>query len=355
MSKLCYHILSNLTAEPTPQDSQSLTTHQTVLLTGGSQGMGLHLASQLSSRGANLIIVARDPTKLAKALDFAKQHAKNPSTQRFHTISADVTSESENARILSEATAWNHGCCPEIVWCNAGSAAPMLFVESSMETMRKQMDLNYWAACYLAHKTLKAWLYPSTPYARDAKPEAPRHFIITSSVIAYVNLAGYAPYGPAKTALRALCDSLRSEILLYNGARRSSKKGDQAPAPFDINIQCVFPGTIKSPGLEQENKTKHAVTHKLEEGDPAQTEEEAAAAAIKGLENGNYMTATNWLGELMRLSSLGGSPKNSLIRDVLGQWVTTLVWLFVGPDLDGKVWGWGKQEGMPAFNPEKKP
>lgn len=316
--------------------------------------MGLHLTGQLSARGANVIIVSRDLTKLQKALDFAKKNAKNPSTQRFHIISADVTSEAENERMLKEATAWNNGNVPEIVWCNAGSAAPMLFVECSIETMRKQMDLNYWAACYLAHKTLKAWLYPATPYAKDAKPEAPRHFIITSSVIAYANFAGYAPYGPAKTALRALCDSLRMEILLYNAARRSSKKGDQAPAPFDINIQSIYPGTIKSPGLEQENKTKHAVTHRIEEGDAVQTEEEAAASAIKGLENGHYMTATNWLGELMRLGSLSASPKNSLVRDMFGQWLASLVWLFVGPDLDGKVWGWGKQEGMPAFNPEKK-
>jgi 3-dehydrosphinganine reductase len=331
------------------------TPPQTVLLTGGSYGMGKEIARLLSERGANLILVARDTTKLQSALEYAQQHAKNPSTQRFTYISADVSLDAENTRLLAEATEWNNGQAPEIVWANAGSSKPMLFLESSVETMRQQMDLNYWAAAYLAHKTLKAWLYPDTPYKprdKGAKAEAPRHFIMTSSAIAFVNFAGYAPYGPAKTAIRSLADTLRSEVLLYNAARRSTKQTSQVPAPFDVNIQCIFPGTIRSPGLESENKTKHAVTFAIEETDPNQSEYEAAAAAIKGLEAGNFMTATNWLVDVMRITSLDGSPRDSIVKDVVGQWITSIAWLFIGPDLDSKVWGWGKREGMPELKPK---
>jgi 3-dehydrosphinganine reductase len=316
--------------------------------------MGKELARLLSQRGAHLILVARDVKKLQIAIDYAKASAKNPSTQRFHVISADVSLESENARILAEATTWNRGVTPEIIWANAGSSVPGLFIETSIETMRQQMDLNYWAAAYLAHHTLKAWLYPTSPYKSGATPEAPRHFIMTSSTVAFVNVAGYAGYGPAKTALRGLADTLRSEILLYNGARRSKTTTSQAPAPFDINIQVIFPGNISSPGHVQEDKTKHAVTVALESSDPIQTETEAAQAALNGLDNGNYMTATNWLGKLMRISSLGGSPRDNIIVDTLGQWVTSIVWLFVAPDLESKVWGWGKKEGMPGFTKDKQ-
>jgi 3-dehydrosphinganine reductase len=319
--------------------------------------MGRELAALLAQRGANVILVARDVTKLKAAVEYTKSHAKSPSTQRFTYISCDVSVESENARLLAEATAWNNGAIPEIVWANAGSARPRLWIESSVETLRQQMDLNFWAAAYLAHKTLKAWLYPDTPYERQekgAKPELPRHFIITSSAIAFVNVAGYAPYSPGKAALRNLADGLRNEIHLYNGARRSTASTSQVPAPFDIQIQTVFPGTIKSPGLEQENTTKHDVTFLLEETDPEQTELECATACIKGLEAGNYQTATNWLVKLMRLSSMGGAPRDNIIVDTMGQWLTSLVWLFVGPDLDSKVWGYGKKNGMPKFNPEKK-
>lgn len=305
----------------------------------------------LSARGANLILVARTVKNLESAVEFARSHAKNPSIQRFHFISADVSSEVENERILAEAIAWNNGTMPEIVWANAGASIPGLFIETSTETMRKQMDLNYFSAAYLAHKTLKAWWYPDAPYSagKSGVPQDTRHFILTSSGVAFVGLAGYTPYSPAKAALRSLADGLRSEVLLYNGARRSKTASGQTPAPFDVNIHAIFPGTILSPGFENEEKTKHPVTRLLESSDPKQTESEAAVAAVKGLESGNYMTTTNWLIGLLRWGSLGSSQRNNIIVDTLMSWVVSIVWLFMVPDLNSKVWGWGKKKGMPKL------
>ncbi|KAJ8114520.1 hypothetical protein OPT61_g3621 [Boeremia exigua] len=325
---------------------------KTVLLTGASQGMGKEVARLLSARGANLILVARTAKNLESAVEYARSHAKNPSTQRFHYISADVTSEIENERILADATAWNNGVMPEVVWAIAGASTPGLYVETSTETLRNQMDLNYFAAAYLAHKTLKAWWYPDTPYSSQSKgavPQGTRHFIITSSGAALVGLAGYTPYAPAKAALRSLADGLRSEALLYNGARRSKAVTGQDPAPFDVNVHAVMPGTILSAGFANEEKTKHPVTRLLESSDPRQTEVEAATAAVQGLENGHYMPTTNWLINVLRLGSLGSSQRNNIISDTVMAWIVSIAWLFMVPDLDGKVWGWGKKEGMPKF------
>ncbi|KAF2019084.1 3-ketodihydrosphingosine reductase, Tsc10 [Aaosphaeria arxii CBS 175.79] len=330
---------------------------QTVILTGGSYGMGREVARLISERGANLILVARDPKKLESALEYAKSHAKNPSTQRFHYISADVTSDAENGRILEEATAWNNGRVPEVVWTNAGASVPELFLEQSHETMHKQMDLNYWAHVYLARRTLKAWLYPDTPYQpkeKGAKPEPPRHFIFSLSVIAFYQVAGYGQYAASKSALRATADMLRQEVLLYNGARRSNTQTKQVPAPFDVHIRTVYPATINSPGFAVENETKHPATLAIEETDPVQTEIEAAQGAIRGLEAGNYMTPTSLLADAIRMSTLGGQPRDNIIKDTIGSWITSIVWLFMGPDLDGKVWNWGKKEGMPELKPSTK-
>jgi 3-dehydrosphinganine reductase len=324
-----------------------------VLITGASQGMGKELVRLLAERGANLIIVARTVKNLESALEYAKSHAKNPSAQRFHYISADVSSESENARIIAESTAWNNGKMPEIVWAVAGMSTPGLFVETSTDTLRQQMNINYFASAYLAHKTLQAWWYPETPYApqeKGAASEPARHFIITSSAVAFVGLAGYLPYAPAKAALRSLADGLRSEVQIYNGARRSNANvGGQAPAPFDVNIHAIFPGSILSPGFENEEKTKHPVTRELESSDPKQTEAEAAISALRGLENGNFMTPTNWLVHLLRWGSLGSSQRDNVILDTLGAWITAIVWLIMVPDLNSKVWSWGKKEGMPKL------
>jgi 3-dehydrosphinganine reductase len=318
---------------------------RTAILTGSSYGMGREIAMLLSRRGANVILVARSADKLQSAMEYAQSAAKHPSTQRFHFISADLTLESENERVLAEATAWNHGATPEIVWANAGTSTPGLFVELKSDTLRRQMDINYWAAAYLAHFTLKAWLYPDIPYEpqeKGARPEPPRHFIATSSVLGYVNITGYAAYAPAKSALKSLCDGLVHEVNLYNGARRSIAAGGQQPAPFDVVIQSIFPATIQSPGLEQENRTKHPATKQLE----------AATAAVQALEAGRYSTATNWLGKLMRFSSMGSARRDNPIIDTLGMWLASIIWLFLGPDMESKVWNWGKKNGMPKYNPD---
>jgi len=42
---------------------------------------------------------------------------------------------------------------------------------------------------------------------------------------------------------------------------------------------------------------------------------------------------------------LGGSPRARLVVDTLLSWVASIAWLFVAPDLDGKVWKYGTQYG----------
>lgn len=194
---------------------------------------------------------------------------------------------------------------------------------------------------------------PHKPQEKGAKAEPSRHFIITASSIALVNVAGYGTYSVAKGALRTLCEGLRYEVLMYNAARRSNAQTKFAPAPFDVNVQIVYPGGIDSPGHINEEATKPKVTKILEEADPLQSEISAATAAVQGLETGQYATATNWLGELMRISAMGGLPRQGIIKDTVGSWITSIAWLFIQPDMDGKTWNFGKKEGMPDFEPNR--
>lgn len=273
--------------------------------------------------------------------------AKNPQAQRFHSISADVTKSEESERIISEVTAWNNGNAPDIVWANAGSAHPGLFVDTPPETIRSQMDINYFAAAYLAHATLKTWIKPSPNTASNANPKLvkPRHFIMTSSTLSFFSIVGYGPYSSPKAAMRSLADTLRSEVNLYNGARRK----DPANGPTaDIKIHCVMPGTITSPGFEHEERLKHEVTKILEKDDPKQTEDEVAIAAITGLEKGGFIVTTQLLGHAMRASALGGSARNNWFVDTIFSWVVAIAWLFIGPDLEGKVFDYGKKHGLAA-------
>jgi 3-dehydrosphinganine reductase len=340
-----------------------LTFLQTVVITGGSQGMGRGLAKLLAQKGANVVIVARNQQKLDEAVTYItvsrpaskgwfilqtnhpQAAAKDAQKQRFLSISADLTKPEENSRVIRETTAWNDGNPPDVVWANAGMSQPMLFLDTSVEVLRQQMDVNYFAAAYLAQSTLKAWIQPRADPSSSSSPGSakPRHFIITSSTVCFVGVAGYAPYSPPKSAARSLADTLRSEVNLYNGARRQDPI--HGP-PADIKIHCVCPGTITSPGHENEEKSKHEVTKILEKDDPAQNEDEVALAAVNGLEKGGYLITTQLLGHAMRASALGGSPRNNWFVDTVFSWVTAVAWLFIGPDLEGKVYTYGKKHGV---------
>ncbi|KAF4636351.1 hypothetical protein G7Y89_g1729 [Cudoniella acicularis] len=306
---------------------------KTVLLTGASEGMGKSVAKQLAQKGANVIIVARNVGKLEEALVQVKASAANPSSQRFQYISADVSEEDGAARVIAEAIAWNDGNSPDIVWCIAGASFPGLFLETPTSRMRQQMDINYWSCVDMAHAILSEWLAPSS-----VGKGRPKHLIFTSSVAAFYPVAGYAPYAPSKAAIKSLSDSLAQEVLLY---------GDE------VKIHTIFPGTISSAGLERENETKPEITHILEDSDPVQTPDVVATKSIKGLENGEYLVVVGLLGAAMRGCAWGGSKRNNWVLDTVMTWITSLVWFFVGMDLDGKVRAYGKKNGHPSTYAKK--
>jgi len=315
--------------------------------------MGKSVAIQLAQKGANVIIVSRNVGKLEEALSQIKanppsQPPQNPdpktdnqhvqasaasSTQRFQYISADVSEPDGAARVIAEAIAWNNGASPDIVWCIAGSAYPDLFIDTPVSKMRHQMDVNFWSCVDMAHAVLNDWL---TPSALQQGKE--RHLVFTSSVVAFYPVAGYGPYAPSKAAIKSLSDTLAQEVLLY---------GDT------VKIHTVFPGTILSPGHQIENLSKPDVTHVLEEADPQQTPEVVAAQSIAGLEKGQYLVTVSWLGSLMRACSWGGSARNNWLVDTLETWLASIVWMFVGRDMNGKVVSYRKKHGHPSTYAKK--
>ncbi|POR35667.1 3-ketodihydrosphingosine reductase gsl-3 [Tolypocladium paradoxum] len=301
---------------------------KTVLVTGASEGMGLSAAQKLAARGANVILISRSVNKLEEALKSVKAAAKNPSTQRFHYISADVSTPSYAAPVIAEATQWNNGKVPDIVWCVAGTAVPELFVEMDMESLRSQMNINFYGTAEMSHAILREWLAADAPVKKE-----PKHLIMTTSVVALYAIPGYAPYAPSKWAIRGLADTISQEAMLY---------------PQNVKVHVVYPGTILSPGLERENVSKPEITKKLEEADLKQTPDQVAEAAIRGLERGDYFVTVNYLGSLMKWGMLGGSFRNNWVADTLGAWLVSIVWIFVQMDMHGKIRSYGKKHGHPS-------
>ena len=314
---------------------------RTIIITGGSQGLGLALAQKLAAKGANVVIVAQTVEKLERAITQIRSRATS-SSQRFLHLSYDLRLPESATQILSRVTTWNHGRPADVVWCCAGSCHPGFFADISIEDQRGQMDTVYWSCAYIARATMNLWTQPSDSGSKAPDSVLPRHLIFTCSTLAFFPVAGYTAYTTAKAAMRALADSLQQEVAVYNGARQ---RGGVSAPDADIKIHTIFPMGILTPGFENEERLKPELTSQLEEDDKPQTADDVADAAIKGLERGQYMISTMLLGHLMKGAGMGGSLRSGF-ADVLWSWVASIVILFVGPDFVSKCKRWGRERGM---------
>ncbi|KAF2236876.1 NAD(P)-binding protein [Viridothelium virens] len=303
------------------EDVQPFGVSGTVLLTGGSSGLGLDAGRQLAAKGANVIIIARKVENSRTGIASISESATN---QRFHDVSADLRSAAECERTVAEATAWNNGVPPDIVWCCQGYSHPTPFINTPVEKFQDQMDSNYFSCLYIAHAVLNRWLRPGTsasshaslapkaagnadnsptaatvPSAKTSSSQT-RHLIFTSSFVSFVSFAGYSPYSPSKIAPRSLAETLASEMHLYAGAH---------PSLPCVRIHTVYPATIKTSGLDAENLIKTDVTKMLEEGDEGESAADCARAAIRGLQGGGGVVTTRWMTWAVWCSGLGAAER----------------------------------------------
>ncbi|CAG8533096.1 3174_t:CDS:2 [Paraglomus occultum] len=268
-----------------------------VLITGGSQGLGKALAILLAKKGAHVSIVARNKQILDNAIDEIQAEKLYPH-QTITSVAADVTDHSQVVRAFDEVTAKHDGKTPDYVICCAGATHPRLFLEQPIKEFEDTMRLNYFGSLFVAHEGVKRMVH------QGVKGKV----VFVSSTVGFVGFVGYSEYAPTKYALRGLSECLRNELLLY-----------------DIGVHCFFPGNIRTPGYETENKTKPQVTKRLEGEDDASPPEVIAAALYKGLRKGQFFITSDLLTDILRAGSHGMAPTNNAIVDVLFNWVSWII------------------------------
>lgn len=280
-----------------------------------------------------------------------------------------MTTAAECARVVVDATAWNDGAPPDIVWCCSGSAHPTLFIDTPVEQLQTMMDSNYFSCAYMAHAVLNAWLREpemqnrkaannkqptsaaeaSTTTKSTTKSAPPaRHLVFTGSFVSFYSFAGFTPYSPSKAAIRSLSDSLSQEMNLYAAAHPSAPR---------VHVHTVFPATMPTQSLEDENRVKTDLTKSLEEGDQILQPDECARRSIAGLERGEELVATSTIIRLVMTSVLGGSIRGGFLKGVVDTvlgWVVMVVMVFIRWDMDVKVARWGRDHGASGMLSNKK-
>jgi NAD(P)-dependent dehydrogenase (short-subunit alcohol dehydrogenase family) len=176
----------------------AMTNSPNVVVTGANRGIGFEICRQLASRGAQVVLTARN----AKAAETAaKQLAAQNLTVQFRTL--DVTS-TKSIRALGEFLKRTYGRL-DVLINNAGiiakGDAPGLSVD--LESVQVSLETNALGPLHLSQTLV--------PLLRRSK--SARIVNVSSGMGAFSEMEGdYAAYRISKTALNAVTAILAAQL-----------------------------------------------------------------------------------------------------------------------------------------------
>lgn len=169
---------------------------KTVLISGGSSGIGRALAEALSRQGARVAIVGTSADKLRETSKAIRCRGGRVETARF-----DVADE-EAWKSAVPALEGKLGPI-DSVFLNAGVGTDRMAIEDVTDSVWRWIwEVNVMGTVY----GLRACL-PGMKRRRR-----PGHVLITSSIAALAPKLGLAPYAVTKAGLVGLAESLRAEL-----------------------------------------------------------------------------------------------------------------------------------------------
>ncbi len=201
---------------------------KTVIITGGSQGVGAATARRFADAGANLVLVARSK----KVLESMAEELR-PKT-RVETVTMDVSDLDACTNLFKKAE-FEFGAVHVLV-NNAGCHVRGPAVNIATEDLGKMIDVNLRAPIILSSLAI--------PYLRQSGGGA---IINVGSLAGRTPVPGAATYAASKAGLRAFTMSLAEEL------RGSSiKVAAVSPGPIDTgfimsNIDNVTDLTFSQP------------------------------------------------------------------------------------------------------------
>jgi short-subunit dehydrogenase len=206
---------------------------KTIWITGGSTGIGKALAIKFASKGWNVAVSAR------------REELLNELSDQYENISAfplDVTDKQKCVEVFDQIKKKYEDI--DICFFSTGTWNPKKEKEIDVEQIEEVFKINFFGTV----NTIKA----VEQYFRDRKKGT---ITIVSSIAGYRGLPNSTGYGPSKSALNNLAESL------YFDFKR-----------FGVRVCLVSPGFIKTPMTDKNDfkmpfiKTTDYAANKIYDG-----------------------------------------------------------------------------------------
>lgn len=171
---------------------------KTVLITGGSRGLGLVLARALADKGARLAICARDGEELKRAeTDLQSRGA------RVLALVCDVRNQSEVERTVRAVC--NHYGQIDVLVNNAGVIQVAPLENQTQADFADALAVHFWGAFFMMQAVLP-----------EMKRRGKGRIVNISSIGGKMPVPHLAPYCASKFALVGLSSAMRTELVKDN-------------------------------------------------------------------------------------------------------------------------------------------
>ena len=191
-------------------------TGRSVIVTGGSKGIGKGIARVFASAGADVLLAARDEAALAAAARDVAEGAQG----RIETVVGDVSVVADCRRIAESAVEHFGGI--DVLCANAG-----VFPEKPLAEMTEQ-DVDLVFGC-----NVKGTMFMVQACLPALEASGRGRVVITSSITGPITgFPGWSHYGASKAAQLGFLRTAAIEL-----------------APRRITVNAVLPGNIATEGL----------------------------------------------------------------------------------------------------------
>ncbi len=221
---------------------------RSVLITGGSSGIGFAIAKELARSGISLTVTGRDQARLNQIGNALSQMGADVIT---HVC--DVTDSVAMQNLIGEAEA---RAPLDLVIANAGISGGSDATSSDQEKARHIMQTNVIGVMNTVQPAIELM---------SARKQG--HIAIVSSLAGFRGLPTAPVYSASKVAVKAWGDAIRP------GLRADG-----------VSLSIIYPGFVKSRITDQNNFPMPFFM----------SAERAAKIIVKGLENGKASIAFPW-------------------------------------------------------------
>ena len=184
---------------------------KTVLITGGSRGLGLVMAREFAAEGARVALCAREP----EALDRARAELAARGTD-VYAATCDVTDPAQVGELVGKVT--HHFGGVDVLVNNAGVIQVGPLEVMTLRDFEEAMRIHFWGPLHMMLAVV-----PSM------KRRGGGRVVNISSIGGKIAVPHLVPYSASKFALAGLSDGMRAEL-----------------AKDDILVTTVFPGLMRT-------------------------------------------------------------------------------------------------------------